>query len=363
MSMSERVIWDDASVADPSAVRRARRDAAADLDTQLRRNGIAAGMMLTKPAGLEGALPSAQYESITSLSSLAEQPRTNPVMMRVAETDGVLHADFYDAASPDDRVSVEVRFTRIGDYVPLRQALDAIGSSNGYAGARFGHLRDMLQSSWRNAVSPVLAAPLVLGARDSETRAARQSAPDAHVERRETMDEEKSQGGERWPNVSFPAKFVTKIEPLANPKTGEQVHDKNGSPRFEATVRIPAGTSLNGHDLGGWMFKQPVSERANQAHLNGQRVNVSFRPTEDLHLFKYEGQGEGRHAVAGAPVIKASNLWKFCSAVAKHRDEYSAERREERASANPSLSQQRVEAFAAAGAERDAQAPVAEQER
>ena len=363
--MSERVIWDDSNVADPASVRKARREAAADLDEQLRRSGIAAGMMLTRPAGLDGALPSAQFDSISSLSGLADRPRENPVMLRVAETDGVLHADFYDAESPSDIVSVEVRFTRAGDYAPLRRALDAIGRSNGYAGDRSGRLRDLLASSWRNAVSPVLAAPSVHGEPREEKGAPGHKAPATHKERRVamTMSEEKAQRGEKWPNVSFPAKFVTKVEPLKNAKTGEQILDRTGAPRFEATVRVPAGTTLNGHDLGGWMFKQAVSERANQAHLNGQRVNVSFRPTEDLHLFKYEGQGEDRHAVAGAPVIKAANLWKFCSAVAKHRDEYTAERRAERESANPSLSQQRSEATRAADDGVAEPTPVRGQER
>lgn len=128
-----------------------------------------------------------------------------------------------------------------------------------------------------------------------------------------------------WPNVNFPAKDVTKVEPLVNKRTGEAIVDRQGQPRYEATVRIPKGVSLDGTDLSGWMFKQAIGARSAEAKAAGRPVNVSFRPGTKLGLFKYEGEGRARHPVADPPAVDDDDkLQALCSAVAKARKELEA---------------------------------------
>ncbi len=128
-----------------------------------------------------------------------------------------------------------------------------------------------------------------------------------------------------WPNVNFPAKDVTKVEPLVNKRTGEAILDRQGQPRYEATVRIPKGVSLDGVDLSGWMFKQAIGAKSAEAKAEGRPVNVSFRPGTKLGLFKYEGEGRARHPVANPPAVDDDDkLQALCSAVAKARKEQEA---------------------------------------
>lgn len=128
-----------------------------------------------------------------------------------------------------------------------------------------------------------------------------------------------------WPNVNFPAKDVTKVVPLINKRTGEAILDRQGQPRYEATVRIPNGVSLDGTDLSGWMFKQAIGAKSAEAKEAGRPVNVSFRPGTKLGLFKYEGEGKARRPVADPPAVDDDDkLQALCSAVARARKEQEA---------------------------------------
>lgn len=136
----------------------------------------------------------------------------------------------------------------------------------------------------------------------------------------EREDEPRPRPLTHWPNVNFPAKDVTKVVPLVNKRTGEPILDKRGAPRYEATVRIPRGVTLDGVDLSGWMFKQAIGARSAGAKEAGEPVNVAFRPGTKLGLFKYEGEGRARKPVPDPPAVDSDDkLQALCSAVAQAR--------------------------------------------
>lgn len=358
--MADRVIWDDAAAGrDPRSARFVRRKAVADIEEQLRRSGATQGMMLTRPVGVGGPSVSYEFKTLSQVREYVEVERPQPVALRIVERDGALDVDFYHPDDPDDPFSYEVRFTGAADFAPLRRAIDR-GEEERVAA--------LLSEAWDRASAPKLSPPPVLGripdesSRSSEAKANESKAPRANerpaakANRRNGMENEKTQdagqGKAKWPNVRFPNRSVTKIEPLTD-REGRQVNDRNGNPRFEATVVIPDGTRMNGVDLGGWFFKAPVGEWAVQDNVNGRDVKIGFNPSRELQLFRYEGKGEDAHRVAGAPVIQPENLWKLCHAVAEVRREKPAERAEAPRENNPSLSSQQARFTAAAEAERE----------
>lgn len=89
-----------------------------------------------------------------------------------------------------------------------------------------------------------------------------------------------------WPSFAVPARAAKPYE----------FHAKDGRDWDRLVVTLPAGTVVDGRDLGGWSIDRFTSDANRRQIAEGSPVEIRLRPGTPVELFR--GRGEARESFA-----------------------------------------------------------------
>lgn len=107
-----------------------------------------------------------------------------------------------------------------------------------------------------------------------------------------------------WPKVNVPNAFVHPYE----------MTSKAGRSFEKMIINMPGGTTLNGIDVSGWSLDRFMSENARNDKANGRPVTLTFKPEQEVQLFK--GKGEKKRT------IRIKDPWTLAKALKASREKY-----------------------------------------